>query len=49
MRGYIVTLPLDPKLITEAETIEEAFVNARAAASALRKDRRKLMRSFSPS
>ena len=25
--GYIVTSPLDPELITEAETIEEAFAN----------------------
>jgi antitoxin HicB len=41
--GYIVTSPLDPELITEAETIEEAFVNARDAASALRQSRRKLM------
>jgi len=29
--GYIVTSPLDPELITEAETLEEAFVNARDA------------------
>ena len=26
--GYLVTSPLDPELITEAETIEEAFANA---------------------
>jgi antitoxin HicB len=47
--GYIVTSPLDPELITEAETIEEAFVNARDAASALRQSRRKLMRRLSAS
>jgi antitoxin HicB len=45
--GYIVTSPLDPQLITEAETIEEAFVNARDAAQALKKSRVKLMRQLS--
>jgi predicted RNase H-like HicB family nuclease len=40
--GYIVTSPLDPELITEAETLEEAFENARDAAKALRQARRKL-------
>jgi hypothetical protein len=30
--GYVVTSPLDPELITEAETLEEAFANARDAA-----------------
>jgi predicted RNase H-like HicB family nuclease len=28
--GYVVTSPLDPELVTEGETIEEAFANARA-------------------
>lgn len=42
--GYIVTSPLDPELITEAETIEEAFANARDAAQALKQARRKLKR-----
>jgi antitoxin HicB len=42
--GYIVTSPLDPELITEAETIEEAFANARDASKALRQSRAKLMR-----
>ena len=32
--GYVVTSPFDPELITEAETIEEAFENARDAADA---------------
>lgn len=41
--GYIVTSPLDPQLITEAETLEEAFANARDAADALRESRKKLM------
>jgi antitoxin HicB len=42
--GYIVTSPLDPELITEAETIEEAFANARDAAQALKQARLKLRR-----
>jgi antitoxin HicB len=39
--GYIVTSPLDPELITQAETLEEAFVNARDAVAALRHPRAK--------
>lgn len=27
--GYLVTSPLDPDVLTEAETLEEAFENAR--------------------
>jgi predicted RNase H-like HicB family nuclease len=34
--GYVVTSPFDPELITEGETLEEAFENARDAAEALR-------------
>jgi antitoxin HicB len=44
--GYVVTSPLDPELITQAESIEEAFANARDAAQALKKSRTKLMRHF---
>jgi predicted RNase H-like HicB family nuclease len=40
----VVTCPLDPALITEAETLEEAFVNARDAAHALKRSRVKLLR-----
>ncbi|HLN30987.1 MAG TPA: type II toxin-antitoxin system HicB family antitoxin [Gemmataceae bacterium] len=47
--GYVVTSPLDPELITQAETIEEAFVNARDAAQALRQARLKLVRQLSAS
>lgn len=39
--GYIVTSPLDPELITEADTLEEAFDNARDAAQALKEARAK--------
>ena len=46
--GYIVTCPLDPELITEAETLEEAFDNAGDAAKALRQSRSKLLRKLSP-
>lgn len=45
--GYIVTSPLDPELITEAETVEDAFDNARDAAKALRQSRSKLLRKLS--
>ena len=39
--GFIVTSPLDPELITQAETIAEAFANA---SKALKESRAKLMR-----
>lgn len=42
--GYVVTCPLDPTLITEAETIEEVFANAGEAAQALTRSRVKLQR-----
>jgi predicted RNase H-like HicB family nuclease len=44
--GYVVTSPLDPELITEAETVEEAFANAQDAARALRQARVKLFRKL---
>lgn len=37
--GYIVTSPLEPELITEAEMVSEAFENARDALKALRDSR----------
>jgi antitoxin HicB len=42
--GYTVTSPFDPELITEAETIPEAFANAKDALEALAKSRAKLNR-----
>lgn len=42
--GYIVTSPLDPELVTEAETIEDAFAMARDALRALARSRAKLLR-----
>ena len=44
--GYVVTSPLDPQLITEAETVAEAFQNARDALAALAASRRKLFRKL---
>jgi antitoxin HicB len=44
--GYVVTSPLDPELITEAETVEEAFDNARDALKALAQSRAKLLRKL---
>ena len=40
--GFVVTSPLDPELITQADTVEEAFANARDAADALKQSRKKL-------
>lgn len=37
--GYVVTSPLDPELITQAEDIAEAFAYARDAARALKQSR----------
>jgi antitoxin HicB len=42
--GYTVTCPQDPALITQAETIEEAFEMARDAAATLKAGRAKLAR-----
>ena len=40
-----MTSPLDPLLITEAETVKEAFENARDALAALAASRRKLIKN----
>lgn len=39
--GYVVRGTFDPALITEADTVEEAFENARDAAATLAAARRK--------
>ncbi len=44
--GYVVTSPLDPELITEADSLDEAFENARDAASALNESRKKLAKQL---
>jgi antitoxin HicB len=45
--GYVVTSPFDTELVTEGETIEEAFANANDALKALKQSRAKLMRTLS--
>jgi antitoxin HicB len=45
--GFVVTSPLDPELVTEAESVEESFRMARDALRALRTSRAKLLRKLS--
>jgi predicted RNase H-like HicB family nuclease len=47
--GFVVTSPIDPAVITQAETISEAFENARDAMAVLRAARRDLRRKLQPS
>ena len=44
--GYTVTSPFEPELITEADSLEEAFEMARDAIKALRVSRAKLHRKL---
>ena len=44
--GYVVTSPLDPELVTQAETLDEAFANAADAAKSLKQSRVKLVRKL---
>jgi antitoxin HicB len=44
--GYLVTSHFEPELITEAESLEEAFAMARDAIKALRASRVKLHRKL---
>lgn len=44
--GYVVTSPFDPELVTEAQSLDEAFANARDAAEALNQSRSKLARQL---
>lgn len=44
--GYVVTSPFDPELITEADSLDEAFSNARDAADSLDASRKKLARQL---
>lgn len=46
--GYVVTSPLNPELVTEAESVAEAFANARDAMKALAESRAKLIRRLQP-
>ena len=47
--GFVVTSPLEPELVTEAETIEGAFQMAHDALRALRTSRAKLLRKLASS
>ncbi|REJ71251.1 MAG: type II toxin-antitoxin system HicB family antitoxin [Planctomycetota bacterium] len=42
--GFVVSSPMDPELITQAETLQEAFENARDAFEALRESRQPLFK-----
>ena len=44
--GYVVTCPFDPELITEAESLDEAFENAKDAVEALNASRKKLAKQL---
>jgi antitoxin HicB len=44
--GFVVTSPLDPEMITEAESVPEAFSNARDAWKALRRSRAKFAKKL---
>ena len=44
--GYVVTSPLDPELVTEAQTVAEAFEMARDALTTLKASRSKLLREL---
>jgi len=44
--GFVVTSPVEPDLITEADTIDDAFRMAHDALSALRASRAKLLRQI---
>ena len=41
--GFVVTAPMEPGLVTEAETIEDAFDMARDAREALREVRQRYL------
>ena len=47
--GFVVTSPVEPELVTEAETIEDAFRMAHDALRALRASRTKLLRKLATS
>jgi antitoxin HicB len=47
--GFVVTSPLEPELVTEADTLEEAFAMAHDALRALRASRAKLLRRLASS
>lgn len=44
--GYVVTSPINPELITEAKTVDEAFANAKDALICLARSRAALNREL---
>ncbi len=46
--GFVVTSPMDPELVTEADTVAGAFENARDALKELRRSRQALLKVTSP-
>ncbi len=46
--GFVVTSPHDPELVTQAETIAEAFENAADASRVLRQARARLLARLKP-
>lgn len=44
--GYVVTSPLDPELIAQADSLDKAFANARDAVNALNESRTKLAKQL---
>jgi antitoxin HicB len=47
--GFVVTSPLEPELVTEAESVQDAFRMANDALRALRASRAKLLRRLAAS
>ena len=47
--GFVVTSPIEPELVTEADTIEDAFRMAHDALRGLRASRAKLLRKLASS
>jgi hypothetical protein len=45
--GFVVTSPMEPELVTEAESVAEAFENARDALKELRRSRASLFAATS--
>jgi len=46
--GFVVTSPMEPQLVTEADTVAEAFENARDALKELRRSRVALLAATAP-
>jgi len=44
--GFVVTSPMEPELVTEADTLKEAFEMAHDALRALQASRKKILREI---